>query len=123
MRREQDRRRALHRSEVLQALDADQALDARARRPPQQRPVDEPAAEGAEVRARQRFAFRLAHAREALGQVGAGDVPAFGDQPERQQAGGVADRDERAVGQEVREPQQREDQRPHAMGGAPLGCL
>jgi hypothetical protein len=82
VRREQNRRGCAERAQVLQALDPHHALDAPARRPPQHPQVEDRAARGAKVLARDPLALAWLHLREAALQVDARYAPPFRNQPE-----------------------------------------
>jgi hypothetical protein len=101
MRYEQDRRRPAERLQVLHALDPNQSFDVLARRPPEQRVVQEAAAPGGEVRARQAFALGSGHPWKALGEVDARHLASLGDQPECEGAERIAERGQRPSRQQA----------------------
>jgi hypothetical protein len=111
--------------EVLAPFETHERIDAAARRPPKDALLDESAAEGLEMRARQALPLGRVHARKAFLQVDARHPAPLGDEPKKHSPDCVAHVGQHAERQEMHQPHEGEDDPAHAAGRgfAPRGVL
>ena len=127
MRREQDHRSSGDRLQVLHPFDPHHALDAAARRPPEDAALEEAAAEGPEMGAGKALAAARRHLRKAFFEIDARDAPPLRDQPVENRPDGVADGRDHPQREKVREPHEGENDPAHgafsSRGLTPFGVL
>ena len=109
MRRQQDRRAALLALKVFAPAHSHQAQDALARRPPQDAALEYAAREHAKMPLRQHDTRLFGHFRKTARQVNEADAAPLTRQRIKQHAKSPADARQQRQGQEVQQPDQRND--------------